>query len=645
MPANGKAERGSTSLLYDNNNNEITDHNNNHVTTFNSNQDNSESNEQLSHSNTSSPNLKKELSDFNDLADQSSQCNEEDLNEDEQLNDLDDDEDDHLEDVNNNVQQQQQQQQPHKSTTRSILSSKLSNGVLQSSPLSNLFSNELNQSLEKQSKLLNHLNLTKGDLLINNKNNKDGDSILESLSNLTGLNSLSSLNSLNQFNQLNNSSLLTNLNNQLNSLNNLAMNQATADDYGVLLNTNDDDDEDSSNMVITPDIGDYASYNDDDLDDHMMNKPNLIDDDEELDNDLLNDNCSKDEREGCRSLICDSSGIIIAEMVYRCMVCSNISDSITDAQRHYQMKHIFNQSVGLNSTNSALNNYNWKAANSANSSRSSNSSNNLNQQLKNKEIQRKKIQRMQELKMHQRIQQLQRAQQQAKLKEQAKQQQLKQQKNQRLIQLQQQQLQNQLQQQQNQRLEQLRQQQQLNEFNNQIQQLHQQQQQQQQQQSNSDSPQQQQSIPDRIPDLNSLFLNPPQPGTVSKTPQSAHGSSRGGYVTCAVCSITKFYASVQRRYGQFTCMGCAKFFGRFLAKPKKFNCPNLGSCALNTSPRCKACLLLACINTYTIDEKRKLVVNANRPVQRGPGPSGSGLIGRASDSVKRKSAKIVSSGS
>lgn len=51
---------------------------------------------------------------------------------------------------------------------------------------------------------------------------------------------------------------------------------------------------------------------------------------------------------------------------------------------------------------------------------------------------------------------------------------------------------------------------------------------------------------------------------------------RGGYVTCAVCDITKFYASVQRRYGQFTCMGCAKFFGRFLLKPRRYFCPNLG---------------------------------------------------------------------
>ena len=91
---------------------------------------------------------------------------------------------------------------------------------------------------------------------------------------------------------------------------------------------------------------------------------------------------------------------------------------------------------------------------------------------------------------------------------------------------------------------------------------------------------------------------------------------RGGYVTCAVCNITKYYASVQRRYGQFTCMGCAKFFGRFLIKPRRYVCPNLGSCPLDISPRCKACLLQACINTYIIDDKRMAIVNRNRPIKR-----------------------------
>lgn len=532
MPANGKAERGS-SLLYDNNN-AITDHNNNHLTNFNNNnQDNSEqSNEQLSHSNVSSPtNIKKET-DYNDLGDQnSSQLNDEDIIEDDEHESNDAEEDELADD---NLQMKINNSNKITAASRSLLNSRLTNGALPPSPL-NVFSTstDLNQNLEKQTKFFNHLNiLGKNENLINKTTKQqqqtDGDSILESLSNLTNLNNLNSLSNLNNLNSLTsfnslsqlNLSNLSSLNNQLNNLtnlnnlNNLGLNSSSVgdDNYGVLINPNDDDDEDSSNMVITPDIGDYASFNDDDLDDQMNLKQNLasIDDDEELDSDLLNDGCSKDDREGCRSLICDSNGIIIAEMVYRCMVCSNISDSITDAQRHYQLKHIFNQSCGLNS--SPLNNFNnWKS-NSANSSRSSNSSNNLVQQMKNKELQRKKqLQRIQEIKLQQQRIQMQRIHQQVKIKEQK----LKQKTNQqRLIQFQQQQQQQQqLQLQQNQRLEQLRHQH-LNEL---AQHMHQQQQ---QQQSNSDSPQQIQSVSNAInsvADLNTFFLNPPLPGTVSKS--------------------------------------------------------------------------------------------------------------------------------
>lgn len=42
----------------------------------------------------------------------------------------------------------------------------------------------------------------------------------------------------------------------------------------------------------------------------------------------------------CRSLVCDSSGIIIAEMVYRCMICYYVTDSITEAKDHYSMAHM-----------------------------------------------------------------------------------------------------------------------------------------------------------------------------------------------------------------------------------------------------------------------------------------------------------------
>ena len=42
----------------------------------------------------------------------------------------------------------------------------------------------------------------------------------------------------------------------------------------------------------------------------------------------------------CRSLVCDAAGIIIAEMVYRCMICNSVSDSITEARAHYQLTHM-----------------------------------------------------------------------------------------------------------------------------------------------------------------------------------------------------------------------------------------------------------------------------------------------------------------
>ena len=49
---------------------------------------------------------------------------------------------------------------------------------------------------------------------------------------------------------------------------------------------------------------------------------------------------SMDERKGCRSLLCDANGIIIAEMVYRCMRCYSIHDFIGDVSKHYHNTHM-----------------------------------------------------------------------------------------------------------------------------------------------------------------------------------------------------------------------------------------------------------------------------------------------------------------
>ena len=47
-----------------------------------------------------------------------------------------------------------------------------------------------------------------------------------------------------------------------------------------------------------------------------------------------------DQSGKCRSLVCDGSGVIIAEIVYRCMICYNVVDSLPEAKRHYQQDHM-----------------------------------------------------------------------------------------------------------------------------------------------------------------------------------------------------------------------------------------------------------------------------------------------------------------
>lgn len=48
----------------------------------------------------------------------------------------------------------------------------------------------------------------------------------------------------------------------------------------------------------------------------------------------------KDDQDRCRSLVCDPNGIIVAEMVYRCMICFYVSDTMTEARQHYVLKHM-----------------------------------------------------------------------------------------------------------------------------------------------------------------------------------------------------------------------------------------------------------------------------------------------------------------
>lgn len=60
----------------------------------------------------------------------------------------------------------------------------------------------------------------------------------------------------------------------------------------------------------------------------------------------------KDDQERCRSLVCDPNGIIVAEMVYRCMICFYVSDTMQDARSHYVTKHIEEEDDNLSNDNS-----------------------------------------------------------------------------------------------------------------------------------------------------------------------------------------------------------------------------------------------------------------------------------------------------
>lgn len=277
------------------------------------------------------------------------------------------------------------------------------------------------------------------------------------------------------------------------------------------------------------------------------------DDEEDDDDDSDNVTVGKDDRRGCRSLVCDANSIIIAEMVYRCLICAHVTESIGDAQRHYHKKHMTKDGCKKGQKKpppqmddgNAFENYLEQE---------------VDDELENDEKDfsaedqsgASGAQSTVTFNVPSGLKQL--------------------------------------------------------------------------QQSLAPESKGQKSETKAQKKLPGNFVYSPSPAdyvpgrnankALASNPQSNVSATRGGYVTCAVCNITKYYASVQRRYGQFTCMGCAKFFGRFLIKPCHYVCPNLGSCPLDVSPRCRACLLLACISTYNIDEKRMKIVNANRPSKR-----------------------------
>ena len=90
---------------------------------------------------------------------------------------------------------------------------------------------------------------------------------------------------------------------------------------------------------------------------------------------------SGDDRYGCRSLICDSNGIIIAETAYRCMICSQTNDSIAETKEHYYKNHSNEFLLSSSNLSNSLNPANISAHNGsliANSILNSSLNNSLN---------------------------------------------------------------------------------------------------------------------------------------------------------------------------------------------------------------------------------------------------------------------------
>ncbi|KAI1303930.1 hypothetical protein HDE_02011 [Halotydeus destructor] len=258
-----------------------------------------------------------------------------------------------------------------------------------------------------------------------------------------------------------------------------------------------------------------------------------------------------EDPEKCRSLVCDASGIIIAEMVYRCMICHYVTDNIQEAKNHYQSLHMHDEDdeeadsqhgahggVGHHHNNHNSHHPSIKQVPSSTESMLSKDKAHVNRSLQQ---QRKSI-------------------------------------NNSLT----------------------------NNNNN----------------NNNNNP----LVPDislyedespksyrATPDNSALNLSSSAGGAVAANNGS---STKSGYVTCAVCNVTRYYSCVQRRYGQFTCVTCYRYFRTFLLKPKRYACPSLGECALNVRTRCRACWIKACISVFSVDARRQQVIQANLPVKR-----------------------------
>ena len=67
---------------------------------------------------------------------------------------------------------------------------------------------------------------------------------------------------------------------------------------------------------------------------------------------------SNNTKSGIRSLVCDANGIIVAEMVYRCMICAEIHEVLDECERHYHHEHMNEDDNNSNSDHKNLNSNN-----------------------------------------------------------------------------------------------------------------------------------------------------------------------------------------------------------------------------------------------------------------------------------------------
>ncbi|XP_074603420.1 uncharacterized protein LOC141856962 [Brevipalpus obovatus] len=213
-----------------------------------------------------------------------------------------------------------------------------------------------------------------------------------------------------------------------------------------------------------------------------------------------------DERRGCRSLLCDANGIIIAEMVYRCMICYSIHDYIGDVSKHYQTTHMNSEDADDDNDNGL------KDDDEDDMELIGNNNNNYLTDI-----------------------------------------------------------------------------------------------------DHCDHPW---DLGTNKYPINDKFEPITQNISSQKiTNASSESCTRSGYIRCPVCEAVRCYTTLQRRYGQFTCVACYRFFKEFFMKPTRFTCPNLGECPLDVKSKCKACWILACMKVYTVDGRRKAILDVHTPIK------------------------------